>query len=246
MSTMTVLLRKDLKDIFKSKTTYTYLIVPIMLSLPYIENANALVNALVRSNASAGEMQAGAQAMMDSVFSGLPLIIIMLVCSVLASYAVILDKTKRTIESLMATPLSLRQIWLAKSLAVTIPAYVIGLVMTVLVTAVINFVSFVPHVGIIIPGVISIVTAVVLVPILTLVVVGIVTCLQLIITNPRLASLIFSLLFLLIFFPSVASQIGLRLDYSIIYLIIIAVLLVVNGFLSRFLTKERIILSSKT
>jgi ABC-2 type transport system permease protein len=191
-------------------------------------------------------MTAGAQAMMNSVFSGLPLIIIMLVCSVLASYAVILDKTKRTIESLMATPLSLRQIWLAKSLAVAIPACIIGLVMTVLVTIVINIATFIPHVGIIFPGIVSILTAVIMVPILTLIVVSIVTCLQLIITNPRLASLIFSLLFLLIFFPSIASQIGLRIDYSILYLIIIAVMLAVNIFLSRFLTKERIVLSSKT
>ena len=246
MNRMLVLLRKDLKEILKSKVTYTYLIIPVFLSWPSVESAKSVVDTLVRNGASQAEMLASAQAVTNVVFYTIPLIIVMLVCSVLSSYAVIMDKNKRSIESLLATPLSLRQVWIAKDLAVTIPGSIIGVVMSILVLAVINAIAYGPAMGVIVlPSALSMVTGIILVPLLTFFVVGIVTCLQLILTNPRFASFIFSVLFLVAFFPTVVTQFGLKLDYSLIYLIVILVFLAINYFLSRLLTKERIVLSSK-
>jgi ABC-2 type transport system permease protein len=246
MNRMLVLLRKDLKEILKSKVTYTYLIIPVFLSFPSVESAKSVIDAMVAQGASQAEMLASAQAITNVVFYTVPLIIIMLVCSVLASYAVILDKSKRSIESLMATPLSLRQVWIAKDLAVTIPGSIIGVVMSILVIIVINAVAYIPAMGVIVvPDILSLITGIILVPLLTFFVVGIVTCLQLILSNPRLASFIFSILFLVAFLPTVFTQYGLQLNYTVIYLIVILVFLCVNYFLSRFLTKERIVLSSK-
>jgi high-affinity Fe2+/Pb2+ permease len=39
---------------------------------------------------------------------------------------------------------------------------------------------------------------------------------------------------------------GLNLAFSLIYLILIVILMVINYFIARLLTKERIVLSSKT
>ena len=246
MNRMLVLLRKDLKEILKSKVTYTYLIIPVFLSWPSVESAKSVVDTLVRNGASQAEMLASAQAVTNVVFYTIPLIIVMLVCSVLSSYAVIMDKNKRSIESLLATPLSLRQVWIAKDLAVTIPGSIIGVVMSILVLAVINAIAYGPAMGVIVlPSALSMVTGIILVPLLTFFVVGIVTCLQLILANPRFASFIFSVLFLLAFFPTVVTQFGLKLDYSLIYLIVILIFLAINYFMSRLLTKERIVLSSK-
>ncbi len=246
MNRMLVLLRKDLKDILTSRTTYTYLIIPIFLSLTYLAPAEKLISTLKNEGTSAAVIMSAAQSTVNGFFYSLPLIIMMLICSVLASYAVVLDKSKRTIESLLATPLSLREIWIAKSLAVTIPAAVIGVVMSVIMVIVIEIISFVPNIGIIVPSPLALVTGIIIVPVLTFFVVSIVTCLQLIITNPRLASLVFSILFLAVFFSTAVTQIGLNLDFSLIYLIVIVILLGINYFLARFLTKERIVLSSKT
>jgi ABC-2 type transport system permease protein len=246
MNRMPVLLRKDLKDILTSRTTYAYLIVPIFLSFTYVGTASGLMSALIKQGATAATLAEAAQTTMNGIFYSLPLIIMMLICSVLASYAVVLDKTKRNIESLLATPLSLREVWIAKTLAVTIPSAVIGIVMSIIMVIVVNMIAFVPNVGFIIPSPISLVTGIILVPVVTFFVVGIVTCLQLIMTNPRLASLVFSVLFLAVFFSTTISQAALKLDFSLIYLIVIVVLLGINAYLARFLSKERIVLSSKT
>ena len=246
MNRMLVLLRKDLKDILKSRTTYAYLIVPIFLSFTYVGTASGLMSTLVKQGATATILTEAAQTTLNGIFYSLPLIVMMLTCSVLAAYAVVLDKTKRIIESLLATPFSLRQVWIAKTLAVTIPSAVIGIIMSIIMVIVINIIAFVPHVEFIIPTPIALVTGIILVPVVTFFVVSIVTCLQLIMTNPRLASLVFTLLFLAVFFSTTIFQAGLKLDFSLIYLILIVVLLGINVYMSRFLTKERIVLSSKT
>ncbi len=246
MNRMLVLLRKDLKDILKSRITYAYIFVPLFISFAYLSPATALVNTLAKQNVSPDVLKEAAQASVNGIFNTLPLIIMMLTCSVLASYAVVLDKTKRIIETLLATPLSLRQIWIAKSLAVTVPSAVIGIVISLVMVTVINFIAFVPKVGFIFPDPSSLATGIILVPAVSFFVVNIVTCLQLIMTNPRLASLIFTVLFLAVFFSTLLSQFGLKIDFIVIYLILIAVLLGINYLMSRFLTKERIVLSSKT
>ena len=246
MNRMPVLLRKDLKDILTSRITYTYIIVPLFLSFAYVGTASGLMSTLIKQGASTAVLTEAAQATVNGIFYSLPMIVMMLICSVLASYAVVLDKTKRIIESLLATPLSLREVWIAKTLAITIPSAVIGVVISIVMVIVIEIIAFVPSVGFIIPSPLSLVTGIIIVPIVTFFVVGIVTCLQLIMTNPRLASLVFSVLFLAVFFSTTISQTALKLDFSLIYLIVILVLLGINVYMSRFLTKERIVLSSKT
>ena len=62
----------------------------------------------------------------------------MLICGVFSAYAIIMDKAKRTLESLLATPVSLRQIWLGKSLAVALPSVAIALLVSLLALLAMN------------------------------------------------------------------------------------------------------------
>ncbi len=57
------------------------------------------------------------------------------------------EKNRGSIESLLATPLSVKGMWLAKSLAVFIPGLVLGLVIGIIVMFVINYIYFVPVSG---------------------------------------------------------------------------------------------------
>ncbi len=40
----------------------------------------------------------------------MPLMLAMMFCPIVGAYSIVVDKTKRTFESLLATPLSLRQL----------------------------------------------------------------------------------------------------------------------------------------
>ena len=106
MKRILVLLGKDLKDILTSRITYTYIIVPFFLSFTYVGTASGLMSTLVKQGATAAALYQAAQTTVNGIFYSLPLIVMMLICSVLASYAVVLDKTKRITESLLATPVS--------------------------------------------------------------------------------------------------------------------------------------------
>lgn len=239
-----VLMRKDLKEALSSRNTYFYFLILIFIALPYFDAAKGVMNNLIQQGSPAATVKETTQALVSSMFYTLPIVMVMLVCGVFAAYAVIMDKTKRSIESLLATPLSLRQVWIAKSLAVTLPSVIIGVGVSVLLMVVLNIWVFIPVVGVIVPGYSSLIAGIILIPVLTFFVVGIVTFLQLIMTNPRLASLAFSAIFIGIYISTI-TEVTRNLDFSLIYLVIIVLLAAVNVFLSRFLTKEKIILSSK-
>ena len=169
----------------------------------------------------------------------------MLMCSILTAYSVAMDKAKRTMESLLATPLSLRQVWLGKSLAVALPGVAIAILVSLLVFLAMNLAIAVPNVGgFIIPSALSLVTGLVIIPVMAFVVVALVSFLQLIMSNQRLANLAFIGIFFAIYFLSV-TRLGSSWDFSLIYLVATVFLAVVTLFLTRFLTKERVILSSK-
>jgi hypothetical protein len=112
---------------------------------------------------------------------------------------------------------------------------------------VINFLLVIPYThGFIVPDLWVILTDLVLVPILMFFVVALVIYFQLIVSNPRVANLVFTAVFLLLFFGSnVITEEGLVVNYSLIYAGLIALCGVLTYILSFSLTKEKVILSSK-
>jgi ABC-2 type transport system permease protein len=169
------------------------------------------------------------------------------VCTIFANYSVVLDKAKRNLESLMVTPVGIKQIWLGKSLAVTLPSILIGISIAVLSYIIITFMAVMPNTGgFIFPDTLAIVSAIIIIPILIFTIVSIVTCIQMVISNPRIANLVFTGLFLVLLFGANAlGGFGLSINFAVIYAGVIALCIIISWVLSRSLTKERVILSSK-
>lgn len=75
-----------------------------------------------------------------------------LICSginlnVFAFQSMTREKSRGNIESLMATPLDVKSIWIAKSLAVFIPGMILGEILTLAALIAVNYIYFVPKVG---------------------------------------------------------------------------------------------------
>lgn len=240
-----IIAKKDVKEAFRSKTTYLYVIFLCLLSVPYFDGFNSVIKDLLKQGVTATELRLASQSFLSGVAYTLPFVLTMLICSVFAAYAITMDKAKRTLESLLATPLSLRQIWLGKSLAVALPGVTIALLVSLLALLAMNLVIVVPTVGsFIMPSVLSLVTGLVIVPVVAFFVVSLVSFLQLIMTNPRIANFAFIGIFIGIYL-AIITEWAASWDFSFIYLMAIVFLVVVTLFLARFLTKERIVLSSK-
>ncbi len=247
MNKLWVIARKDIREAFRSRSTYIYIAIMIVLSLTYLNSYNALLNGLARQNANSATMREASQIFLNSLTYTLPLMYSILVCTIFATYSVIVDKAKRNIESLMATPLSLKQIWLGKTLAVALPSVIIGLGVAILGYVIISVFRVVPATGNFVgPDVLAIFTALILTPLLIFAVVSVVIYLQLVIGNPRIANLAFTVIFLILFFGvSLLTGSGINVSFSLIYLAFIIVCGGISYLLSRSLSKEKVLLSSK-
>jgi hypothetical protein len=155
------------------------------------------------------------------------------------------DKAKRNIESLMATPVNIKQIWLGKSLAVTLPSLMVGITIAILSYLVMNIWFVIPKTSIFIfPDVLAIVSTFILVPVLLFSIVTIVTYIQLVITNPRIGNFVFSgIFFLLLFGVNILNSMG--FSFAFVYLAVIVLCSVISYILSLSLSKERVLLSNK-
>jgi ABC-type Na+ efflux pump permease subunit len=242
-----IIARKDIKESFRSRSTYIYIIILLALTFTYLTNYNGIVNSLERENASAGEIYIASQIFINSLAYMLPMMYSILVCTIFAQYAVVVDKARKNIESLMATSTSLREIWMGKTLSVALPSALIGITVAIAGYIIVNALAVSPKVGgFISPDFFSIVTAVIIVPVLIFAIVSIVVCIQLMIANPRIANIVFTALFLLLYFgTTVFSVLGKGINYGFVYLGVIVVCALVSFLLSRSLNKQRVILSSR-
>jgi hypothetical protein len=124
---------------------------------------------------------------------------------------------------------------------------VVGLIVAVLVYIAVNFALIIPHTGrFITPGPLALVTAFIVVPLLIFTVVLLIIYLQLVISNPRIANFAFIGIFFLLFFGvNALTQLGIGVDFSYIYAGVLVICGIAAYFLSRYLTREKVLLSSK-
>jgi len=238
-----IIARKDIREALRSRTTYLYILLLALISIPFIDGLRSAVSRA--GDIDGATLAEASQVYVSGLFYTLPLFSLMLFSSFLSTYSVITEKAKRTLESLLATPASLREVWLGKSLAVAIPSTVITILLLIIAVVALNVAFVVPEVGhFVMPGLVAVLTGMVTVPVMSFFVVAIVTLLQLIITNPRLANFAFMAIFLAVYIGGVTQLAG-RLDFSWIYLGLTVVLGLATLFISPLLTKERVVLSSK-
>ncbi len=240
-----IIATKDIREVLRSRTTYLYMGLMMFIAFSFFTGLSGTLNSASRRGVGTAALISTSETAVGILISTLPLVFNMLFSSQLSNYAVITDKSKRVLESLLATPLSLRQVWAGKSLAITLPSITVSFVLSVIALVLLNILFIIPVVGrFVMPAPAQIITGFVLVPVISFLVTLVVTMFQLILNNPRMANFAFMVLFLAVFWipnaPGTSS-----LNMTTIYLILIGILIILILFLSRFLTKERVILSSK-
>ncbi len=236
---------KDIREVMRSRTTYLYVGMMLVISFSFFTGLSGTLNSASRRGVGMAALVSTSETAVGILISTLPLVFNMLFSSFLSNYAVITDKSKRVLESLLATPLSLRQVWAGKSLAITLPSITISFVLSIVALVLLNKIYIVPVVGrFVMPASTQMITGWVLVPVISLLVTLVVTMFQLILNNPRIANFAFMILFFAVFWIPTTPFTN-SLNMTTIYLILIGVLIILNLVLSRLLTKERVILSSK-
>jgi ABC-2 type transport system permease protein len=202
---------------------------------------------VLAGNPSPDVIRQASQNLLNSFAATLPMMFSIWVCTIFATYSVIVEKNKRNIESLMVTPISLKQLWMGKTLAVALPSVIIGLGVSILVYVALNIYKVIPDTGMFLwPGFFSAISAIILVPLLIFAIVSLVIHLQLTIANPRFANFIFLAIFFLLFFGiNALAGFGITANYAVIYLVMAVLCGLISYLLSARLTKERVMLSSK-
>ena len=244
MNKLWVIAVKDVGEAFSSRSIYAFLLIMVVVSFSYISVYNRAVKSLTNPQAIA-EIS---RTFLSSLAYVLPLMYSIMLCSIFANYSVVLDKAKRNIESLMATPVSINQIWIGKSLAVALPSVAVGLSISVVAYVIMNFGFVIPKTGsFVFPDAPAIVSALVIVPVLAFSVVTVVIYIQLIITNPRIASIVFTVIYVsLILGINALGGMGVSINFfPLMYLGIIVFCAAVSFVLSFSLTKEKVLLSSR-
>ncbi len=150
---------------------------------------------------------------------------------------------------MLCTPLSLKQVCLAKSLAIFVPCVVFGLILAYAAVAGTKQLFLAPRAGqSVMPGAASLTAALVAVPLIFFFFVTLLVALQLIITRVQWVNAVLVGLLAAVVVPLNYGLLGSGLaSQSIVFvsLAVAAALALLTLGLSRLVTKERIMLTSK-
>ncbi len=179
----------------------------------------------------------------------LPLFILMTFIWAFASFPIIKEKVNGNIESLLATALGPKEIWIGKSLAIFLPGFIISIVSIFIVLLVINLIAIKPVTGIFFFPVPMLITSFIINPLLFFGLLLFIVLFSLA-NNPDLAiapSFIVGFGLMMGIPLGVASGVVNLTSWSFLlwYTVGAAVIWALVCYFSRFLTKEKIVLSSK-
>jgi ABC-2 type transport system permease protein len=136
MTNITVLLHKEWLELKQQRALLLSIVfVPLVLTLiplvtlyaightPSKGNADEFSGAVVRANPALAGMSQDelAQAIMGQAFSSMFLLLPMLLPSIIASYSIVGEKSNRTLEPLLATPIKTWELLTGKILASLLP-----------------------------------------------------------------------------------------------------------------------------
>jgi len=248
MKQIIVIVKKDLKETLRTRAFYFSIAIVLFFMVMLGGVVRGQINASIEQGLTPAEVIPVIQPLMGTLVFTLSLLVMMLFCLYISAYTLTMEKIKHSLESLLCTPLSLRQIWLGKSLAVFLPSAILGLLFAFAAMAGINQLFIAPQIGqSVTPGAAPLVATLVAAPLIIFFLVTLLIALQLIITNIRWINIAFmGLIFGVGFGISPFVRLGsASWDIVFISLAVAAILALVTMFLSRLVTKERIVLSSK-
>lgn len=163
-----------------------------------------------------------------------------------SSFAFLREKRERIVETILCTPLSLRSIWLGKVLGAAVPAYLFSLLAVALVTVVSNIMLQ----SLLVPSVAILIHILVVVPVFITATVGSLGFCQFLLGMRE--NKIIGYLIVLVLLPFMYPQIFIGLVQGTMNvvvswvevaacLIVAVVLLSLTTYLSRYLSKEKIV-----
>ena len=251
MSSIKAIVKKDLKETFRSKSLFFSFIaiaafIFAMWSLQLLE----MPSTLAKKGLSTSQVAVAIGSVVDSMVVTCALMLTIFSGMYINGRAVTMEKTKRSLESLLCTPVGLRGIWLGKTLAVFAPSAALGVAITFLGLFGMNVAVIEPKLGaFIMPDGASLLAALVGVPAVAFPFTLLFIESQLVLKE-RHSQWVNSILFGLIFGLVPVLPESLKLppgswSFVGVLLGIAAILTMLSAFFARFLTPERVVLSSK-
>jgi ABC-2 type transport system permease protein len=212
-----------------------------------VKSRNVLISAFVFSlvfGGMAAPSAAGGEgsALLDQLGFSLVLMLGILMGYVLSGQAFLREKQAGIIETLLCSPLSLRQIWMGKVIGVTLPAYGMTLIAAGMIIGIANALS--P--AVLLPSAPVIFHIVMVVPVLIASAVGMLGFGQLLLGMRENQILNVAIIFLIVFLITLTQGIlgpGVTITWSLVGAVlgIALLLLLVTQTLTRFLDTERIV-----
>jgi ABC-2 type transport system permease protein len=247
MKEISVIVKKDIKETVRTKAFLLSIAVIIVLIFVMLWTVRSNIGALLKTEIGIEPIRYIQPIVSTTIFT-VALVVTVYYSFIINSYTLLIEKTKRSLESLLCTPLSLKQFWFGKTMSMFIPSIILGFLFTLAAFCAVNLFVVSPKVGYwIYPGAAPLVAILLVVPAIVLFISALFYLLQLIIANVRLINVIF--MFVLIFtFNGLMFGPGFSTSSWSIVLIslgVVAALALADFFLFRLVTKERIILSSK-
>lgn len=248
MRRMSIVFNRDLRE---HRQTGAFLIIVIVFAV--ITIIAAVVTNIVLSRQEWLQIKTAARPMLELIIGliayFLPLSILMTFIWVFSSLPIIKEKVNGNVASLLATTLTPKEIWMGKSLAIFLPGFAISVVSTLIVLLTVNFITIEPATGNLFLPVPLLLTSLLINPLLFLGLLLFIVLFSLA-NNPDIA---IAPSFLVGFGLMTGIPLGVATgvinltswSFSLWYLAGTVVIWAVVCFLSRLLTKENIVLSSK-
>lgn len=223
MSIVSTIVAKDLAEVKKNKM----ILVPLLV-MPIIFAVILPVSTVFGLEEANGEDVALLLYMIGSGMIPLFVLIPAAISNVIAAYSFVGEKTEKTLEPLLATPISDNEVLLGKILAAFIPAMVATIVAFVLLTVIVDMVTYEKLGYVLLPNLIWAIAIFVLAPLIAILSITITIIFSARMNDPRAVqqmSVLIILPFLGLFFGGVAQVI--TLDLAMMSLMI-AALVVAN------------------
>jgi ABC-type transport system involved in multi-copper enzyme maturation permease subunit len=136
------------RDFRELRQTNAFLIISILFAL-ITAAASIIIIVVLRRQELPGKEIAGPilELLISLVAYFLPLFVIMTFIWAFAQLTIIKEKVNGIIESLLATPLGPGEIWMAKSMAIFLPGYIISIISTLIILLSVNFFVIIPATG---------------------------------------------------------------------------------------------------
>lgn len=251
MSKIGLVAKKDLKEILQSKGTYLGLAMLLLIFLPSMivfgQGIDWIEEELALGEFTKEEARTEAEEVLALTTIMLAFVSMMTFCLFFSGYSVLTEKLQRSLESLLATPLTLRELWVGKALAVFLPSALLGLGLTAVTLLIANEVFVHPALDfyVMLPTA-SLLVCVLSLPAIVFSLVCVTTLLQLILTNSRIVNVLYFVFIFGVAFGLTRTAITITSwNFTLISIAFIAVLAFLNVLLVQLLTTERVILSSK-